>query len=78
MDEVSPPTPGPKGSPLSAGAAAFLTLGLTSAAAIVVGAVLGWVVGRWLGQATAGAVVGGLLGLTSAIWRTVRTVQKYL
>jgi len=74
--EPTPPSPAPP--PALPGAAAFLGMGLSAAACVAVGVVLGvWADSTWH-TAPAFFVVGLLLGLGAATWGVVAQIRRYL
>ena len=40
-------------------------------------AVVGWLLGRWLGWPVAGGIAGGLAGFGIGLWRLVRTALAW-
>ena len=60
------------------GAVEFLTLGLSIAVSLVVGALLGYLLDRGLGTVPLFTLVGLALGATAAVLMTVSRVRKYL
>ncbi len=85
MDDPTPapdaePGPSPAESERTtlAGAAEFLTLGLTVAVALVGLAALGYLVDRWLGTSPWFTLVGLLLGIAAAVLITVSRVRRLL
>jgi len=84
MDDATPApdsgpgrSSGPERSGL-AGAAEFLTLGLTVAVALVGLAALGYLVDRWLGTSPWFTLVGLVLGIAAAVLITVSRVRRLL
>ncbi len=61
-----------------AGAAEFLTLGLTVAVVLVGLAALGYLVDRWLGTSPWFTLVGVVLGIAAAVLITVSRVRRLL
>jgi len=61
-----------------AGAAEFLSLGLTVAVALVGLAALGYLVDRWLGTSPWFTLVGVVLGIAAAVLITVSRVRRLL
>jgi F0F1-type ATP synthase assembly protein I len=81
MDESTPTSdpndrPSPPGD--AAGAAEFLTLGLTLAVTILVCAALGYLVDRWLGTSPIFTLIGLVLGIAAAVLTAIARVRKYL
>jgi F0F1-type ATP synthase assembly protein I len=71
------PPAGPERAGL-AGAAEFLTLGLTVAVVLVGLAALGYLVDRWLGTSPWFTLVGLALGIAAAVLITVSRVRRLL
>ena len=60
------------------GAVEFLSLGLAIAVSLVAGALLGYLLDRWLGTVPLFTLVGLALGATAAVLMTVSRVRQYL
>ena len=88
MDDATPASDADPGRPAAeperpvaagvAGAAEFLTLGLTVAVVLVVLAGLGYLVDRWLGTSPWFTLVGLVLGIAAAVLITVSRVRRLL
>ena len=85
MDDTTPAPDAESGRPppdpdraVVAGAAEFLTLGLTVAVALVGLAALGYLVDRWLGTSPWFTLVGVVLGIAAAVLITVSRVRRLL
>jgi ATP synthase protein I len=84
MDDTTPAPDAEPGRPPSrpdrtmAGAAEFLTLGLTVAVVLVGLAALGYLVDRWLGTSPWFTLVGVVLGIAAAVLITVSRVRRLL
>jgi F0F1-type ATP synthase assembly protein I len=74
--EDKPPVPGRE--PSIAGAVEFLSLGLSIAVLLAGGALLGYLVDRWLGTVPLFTLVGLALGIATAAFMTIARVRKYL
>ncbi len=61
-----------------AGAAEFLSLGLTVAVALVGLAALGYLVDRWLGTSPWFTLAGVVLGIAAAVLITITRVRRLL
>jgi hypothetical protein len=70
---VPEPAPGPP-----AGAVEFLSLGLTWAVVLAVGAGLGYLIDRWLGTAPVFTLIGVVGAVVLDVCLTVVRVRKYL
>jgi len=84
MDESTPNPDGEDGpsvpdrGPSIGGAVEFLTLGLSIAVLLAGGALLGYLVDRWLGTMPLFTLVGLVLGIAAAVLMTMTRVRKYL
>ena len=85
MDDATPApeaepgsSPSPPERATLAGAAEFLTLGLTVAVVLVGLAALGYLVDRWLGTSPWFTLVGVVLGIAAAVLITVSRVRRLL
>jgi F0F1-type ATP synthase assembly protein I len=85
MDDTTPAPDADPGRPPAeperaalAGAAEFLTLGLTVAVALVGLTALGYLVDRWLGTSPWFTLVGLVLGIAAAVLITVSRVRRLL
>ncbi len=63
---------------MTAGAAEFLTLGLTVAVALVGMAAVGYGADRWLGTSPWFTLVGLVLGIVAAVLITISRVRRLL
>jgi len=85
MDDATPrpdaepgrPPTGPDRVPV-AGAAEFLSLGLTVAVVLVGLAALGYLVDRWLGTSPWFTLAGVVLGIAAAVLITITRVRRLL
>jgi len=60
------------------GAVEFLSLGLSIAVLLAGGALLGYLVDRWLGTIPLFTLVGLAIGIATAAFMTISRVRKYL
>ena len=84
MDESTPNPDGEDGPSVPerdrsiGGAVEFLSLGLSIAVLLAGGALLGYLVDRWLGTIPLFTLVGLAIGIATAAFMTISRVRKYL